>query len=139
MKVFLDTNIIIDFYDEREDFFHPAALIIELAYQQKIQIAVSAITFVNAFYILRKSYEQKELYQAMKRLATLCIISPIDAEIINTCLDMQSKDFEDAVQYKSAQSIEADIIITRNKKDYKSFQITTQTPIEFLDSFFKED
>jgi len=35
MKVFLDTNIIIDFYDERENFFHPAALIIELAHQQK--------------------------------------------------------------------------------------------------------
>lgn len=137
MKVFLDTNIIIDFYDEREEYFHPAALIIELAHQKKIQIAVSAITFVNAFYILRKSYEQEELYHAMKKLAALCIISPVDMGIIENSLALQSKDFEDAVQYQSAQSIEADVIITRNKKDYKTFQITTQTPIEFLDSFFK--
>lgn len=102
--------------------FPSGSLNYRISLSTKIQMAVSAITFVNAFYILRKSYEQKELYQAMKRLATLCIISPIDAEIINTCLDMQSKDFEDAVQYKSAQSIEADIIITRNKKTINPFK-----------------
>lgn len=73
----------------------------------------------------------------MKKLAALCIISPVDMGIIENSLALQSKDFEDAVQYQSAQSIEADVIITRNKKDYKTFQITTQTPIEFLDSFFK--
>ena len=27
MKVFLDTNIVIDFYDQRGDFYYPAAVI----------------------------------------------------------------------------------------------------------------
>ncbi len=32
MKVFLDTNIVIDFYDQRGDFYYPAAVIFDLAY-----------------------------------------------------------------------------------------------------------
>ena len=40
MKVFLDTNIIIDFYDKRGEFYYPAAIIFDLAYKGKIQICV---------------------------------------------------------------------------------------------------
>ena len=46
MKVFLDTNIIIDFYDKRGEFYYPAAIIFDLAYKGKIQLYVSATTFV---------------------------------------------------------------------------------------------
>lgn len=49
MKVFLDTNIVIDFYDQRGEFYYPAAVIFDLAHKGKIQLYVSAITFVNAF------------------------------------------------------------------------------------------
>lgn len=40
MKVFLDTNIIIDFYDKRGEFYYPAAIIFDLAYKGKIQLYV---------------------------------------------------------------------------------------------------
>lgn len=40
MNVFLDTNIIIDFYDRRENFFLPASIIIDLAYREKITLLV---------------------------------------------------------------------------------------------------
>ena len=51
MKVFLDTNIVIDFYDQRGDFYYPAAVIFDLAHKRKIQLYVSAIKFVNSFFI----------------------------------------------------------------------------------------
>ena len=41
-------------------------------------------------------------------------------------------DFEDAVQYFTAQSTEVSYIITRNKKDYLSSTITVVEPQEFL-------
>ena len=37
MKAFLDTNIVIDFYDQRGDFYYPAAVIFDLAHKGKIQ------------------------------------------------------------------------------------------------------
>jgi predicted nucleic acid-binding protein len=41
-------------------------------------------------------------------------------------------DLEDAVQYFSAKAKDVDIIITRNKKDFKLSEIKVLTPAEFL-------
>ena len=134
MKVFLDTNIVIDFYDQRGDFYYPAAVIFDLAYQGKIQLYVSAVTFVNAFFILRKSYSREELYQSMLGLASLCEITNVDKEIIKKCLTLKRKDFEDCVQYESALPHQVDVIVTRNIKDFRDFTVNVQSPTDFLES-----
>lgn len=42
-------------------------------------------------------------------------------------------DYEDSIQYSSAQTInEIDAIITRNTKDYKNSTIAVMTPLNFL-------
>lgn len=97
MKVFLDTNVVIDFYDKRGEFFYPSAILFDLAYQGTISLYVSAIAFVNAFFILRKTYSRSELYESMKGLASLCTITETDKIIIERCLDGEYKDFEDRV------------------------------------------
>lgn len=134
MKVFLDTNIVIDFYDQRGEFYYPAAVIFDLAHKGKIQLYVSAITFVNAFFILRKSYLREELYQSMLELASLCEITEIDKNTIKRCLTFERKDFEDSVQYESAMLNQVDVIVTRNVKDFKDFANNILTPTEFLES-----
>ena len=53
-------------------------------------------------------------------------------EEIKAALLSDWDDFEDAVQYFTAQSIEVSYIITRNKKDYLSSTITVVEPLEFL-------
>ena len=67
MKVFLDTNVIIDFYAQRESFFRPAAIIVDLAMRGNIELCVSSLSFVNAFYVLRKTYQVEELYDKFKQ------------------------------------------------------------------------
>ncbi len=114
MKVFLDTNIVIDFYDQRGKFYFPAAIIFDLAHRGKIQLYVSATTFVNAFFILRKSYESADLYKSMRGLASLCKITDVNQDIIQKCLEEERKDFEDSVQYESSLLHQVDVIITLN-------------------------
>jgi toxin-antitoxin system, toxin component, PIN family len=135
MIVFLDTNVIIDFYAKREEFFRPSAILMDLAYQGKISIAVSAITFVNAFFLLRKFYDASLLYEKMKQLHALCVTTPIDASMIATCLQQKNRDFEDAIQVESAKSIGTDVIITRNLKDFQHVDIQVMTPIMFLETY----
>ncbi len=139
MKVFLDTNIIIDFYDKRGEFYYPAAIIFDLAHKNKITLYVSAVTFVNAFFLLRKSYPHKELYKSMRELSTICQITKVDSSIIRKCLKEERKDFEDGVQYESALKKKVDVVVTRNIKDFLDFATNVQTPSEFLDSFFGKD
>ena len=138
MKVFLDTNIVIDFYQVRPTFFEPASKIMELGKKGEIELVVSATTFINAFYLLRKSYNVEQLYRKFDNLSAICLISPIDANIIKDSLNFRREDFEDSVQYVSAQTVNADVIITRNKKDYDGLNIKIQTPMEFLDEYFEK-
>ena len=42
-------------------------------------------------------------------------------------------DYEDGLQYLCAMNSKSDIIITRNKKDFKLSNIPVYTPQEFLD------
>lgn len=134
MKAFLDTNVVIDFYDQRDEFYYPAAIIFDLAYKGKIQLYVSATTFVNAYFLLRKSYSRTDLYQSMTGLASLCMITGVDSDIIKRCLAMERKDFEDSVQYESALLCQVDVIVTRNIKDFKDFASNVQSPADFLKS-----
>jgi predicted nucleic acid-binding protein len=136
MKVFLDTNIIIDFYDRRDGFYQPAETIMSLAENNEIKIAVSATTIINAFYLLRKRLSIEDLYDEFGYLSTFCIITPSDEKVIKESLRLRRKDFEDSVQYESAKAVNADVIVTRNKKDFENLGANVMTPIEFLNDFF---
>lgn len=135
-KVFLDTNVVIDFYARREEFFKPAAVIIDLAVKGRVDVYVSSLTFVNAFYVLRKTYKVDDLYQKLQSLSELCHITTLDEDNIKYGLDNRSSDFEDTVQYVSAMSINPDVIITRNIKHFKNIDVYVDTPTDFLDRFF---
>lgn len=137
MRIFLDTNVIIDFCAEREDYFHEAAVIFQLGKEGKIELCASATTFINSFYILRKDYSHEELYKRLSKIAQACSITPSDSTVIKKAFENVYPDFEDAVQYFSAKSLAADIIITRNKKDFSmASNEELMTPEEFLDYFF---
>lgn len=136
MKVFLDTNIIIDFYDQRTGFYQPAETIMSLAENNEINITVSATTIINAFYLLRKRLSIDALYEELDYLSTFCTVSPVDEKVIKESLSLRRKDFEDSVQYESAKAVNADVIVTRNKKDFENLGVNVMTPIEFLNDFF---
>lgn len=133
MRAFLDTNIIIDFYDKRPSFFDAAAQIIAMAYRKEVEIVVSPTSIVNAFYLLRKSYDVGELASAFLELSEMCTISDITHTMITDCLKRKNiKDFEDCVQIASAKEAKADIIITRDRAHFADCGIAVQTPTEFL-------
>lgn len=134
MKVFLDTNIVMDFCARRIPFFESASLIIDMGYRKELTLIVSSLTFINVAYILRKAYPQDLVMQKLSNLAKICTVSPMDEETILVGIRMKAKDFEDSVQYLSALKCGANIIITRDIEGFKNFPILSQLPDEFLKS-----
>lgn len=134
MKVFLDTNIVMDFCARRIPFFESASLIIDMGYRKELTLIVSSLAFINVAYILRKAYPQDLVMQKLSNFAKICTVSPIDEETILAGIRMKAKDFEDSVQYLSALKCGADIIITRDVEGFKDFPILSQLPDEFLKS-----
>ena len=64
-------------------------------------------------------------------------LNSIDKYIIEDSLNSEFKDFEDGVQYFCAMRIDADLIITSNKKDFVHSEIEVLTPLEFYNSYMR--
>lgn len=137
MKVFLDTNILIDYLSRREPFFVPAALLLQLGKRKKCQLMVSSLSFVTASFILQAHY--KMTYNAVvalfAKIVELCHITTVDAQTVENAITSDFNDFEDALQYDSALRVKTDYIVTRNKQDFISSAISVFTPEEFLNEF----
>ena len=133
MKVFLDTNILIDFLAARQPFAEDAVALFQLADDGKIELMVSDLTIINTIYVLRRMhYNLSEIYDSMDDIRPLLTIVSMGASVVDRCLQHRSDDFEDEMQYLSAVEANADYIITRNKKDFDFGDSAVMTPQEFF-------
>lgn len=132
MKVFLDTNVLVDYLNKREPFFEDAASIIGICLSGQAKGVLSALSVVNAAYIMQKAYTKDSLMAKMKWLATAFEISPVNRQTIHDALTSRTADFEDAVQCFSDVQSGSDLILTRDKPGFNSLVLPVMTPAEFL-------
>jgi predicted nucleic acid-binding protein len=134
MKLFFDTNVILDFLGERDPFYLSAARIATLADKRKLRIVASALSYGTISYFLTKYYGHDKTIDKLRKFKVITEICELDEIIIEKALNSDFPDFEDSLQYFSALRTECDIIITRNGKDFKKSEIPVMTPDEFLNS-----
>ena len=132
MKVFLDTNIVIDLLDKREPFYIDAVKLFTLAYQKKITLFVSPMTYATASYLLRK-HGKEGMRKLLNNFRQLSQITTADERVVDAALASSFDDYEDALQYYSALTRNVDVIVTRNKKDFTSANIPILLPKELLE------
>ena len=131
-RIFLDTNIVIDFLGEREGLYEPAAKIMTLADHKKIKIFTSPTSISNTYYLLSKYENTKIALEKIRKFKVLCSISLMDDEVIEKAINSDFKDFEDAMQYFSALASHCDLIVTRNEKDFKNAMIPVMNGESYL-------
>lgn len=132
MKLFLDTNVVMDFMACRSPFVYDALRIFQMGNDGVHQLFASDLTFANVAYLLRKSMPLDELYSKLSILRVYLHVAGMGEQAVDEALRLRHKDFEDALQYFAARQIQADCIITRNKKDFDISDIQVYTPGEFL-------
>lgn len=134
MKLFFDTNILMDIVFERQICIDEEGKILQLAFKEQLQIVVSALSFVNTIYVAKK-YDKsiddvkKVLFSLSKHINVIDISGKSAVDMLSNAWN----DYEDGLQYLCAMNSKSDIIITRNKKDFKLSNIPVYTPQEFLD------
>ena len=129
--VFLDTNIVIDLLDKREPFYIDAVKLFTLAYQKKITLFVSPMTYATASYLLRK-HGKEGMRKLLNNFRQLSQITTADERVVDAALASSFDDYEDVLQYYSALTRNVDVIVTRNKKDFTSASIPVLSPAELL-------
>ena len=118
MKILIDTSIVIDYALIRQPFYDDADIIFSFIEQKKLEGYISATTFTDIFYILKKPRGKEWTFNFLQQLLTICKIATVDETIIKQALLNHYKDIEDDVQYFTMLSNNLDAIVTRNPKDY---------------------
>ncbi len=133
MKIFIDTNIIIDLLGKRVPFYKESIKIFSLADSREIEIITSSLNIVNTHYILNDVMKLNRARLIIGKFKVLVQSIELNNKIIDLALnDLKFKDFEDGIQYYSALESQCKIIITRNMKDFKNSSIPVLSPKEYL-------
>ena len=132
MKVFLDTNIVIDLLDKRKDFYQNALAIFMKGYHKEIEIFVSPMTYATASFLLRKNANFKKLIANFRQITKVTVA---DENVIDETIHSDFVDFEDGLQYYSALTKNCEVIITRNLKDFTEATIPVLSPNDFLKTY----
>jgi predicted nucleic acid-binding protein len=131
IRVFLDTNILVDLIADRKPFSKHAIEIFKYAEELKVQLFTSSHSIATTHYLLKKYVDEKELRAILTNLLEFLDVIPVDLDVLKKGLRSNHKDFEDAIQILCASSIAGiNFIVTRNTKDFKTSEIVVLTPDE---------
>jgi predicted nucleic acid-binding protein len=132
-KLFLDSDVVIDFFTDREPLANPASELFELNEQGAVKLYLSAVSINNIYHIVRRFLGHKKTLEVVEALTEMTEIVGITKKEISQALKNNFTDYEDSMQYSSALNIkDLDAIITRNIKDYRNSSIAVLTPLNFL-------
>ena len=147
MKIFLDTNIFIEYIEERQEVDHVEKILNAVSDGKHIGV-LSQGTFYTLAFLLERILKERGIHkplqtEQLRRLladiqATARIVS-VSHESLNDALqDMAFTDLEDSFQYHCAMENECDILLTINLKDYRhadQSKLEILTPAGFVQKY----
>ena len=135
MRVFLDTNILLDVLLDREPFVPDSEGVILRCEALGAEMFIAWHGLATAYYLLKRGRTEPEaLAEVNKILAWARVAEVMDAHARHAGT-LGFNDFDDALQSVSANACAADWIVTRNTRDFTLSSVPTITPTDFLQQF----
>ena len=117
MRIFLDTNVLLDVFLKRAG--EPAsARVIAACGEEWYQGFVAVHTLSNAFYLIEKQRTRREAWECIRDVLAWASVAEIATGDATRTQQMGMDDFEDALQIVAAERCGADVIVTRNITDF---------------------
>lgn len=132
LRLFLDTNILLDVLLRREPFYRSAARVWTLAETGAHEGFVSAISFNNLFYIVRKHGGVAPAHRSLRLIRSVFRPVDVDARLLDEALAANGADFEDTVQLCCALRCRADYLVTRDHDGFGAASLSIVTADELL-------
>lgn len=135
MRLFLDTNVLLDGFFQRPGAAASDAVIARCDGVRDFGL-IAWHSLSNAYYLVRGHSKSSQL--ALQFISDLLAWSKV---VETTAVDAQwavqsgMRDFEDALQISAARAGAADVLITRNVADFTPCPIPVVTPEQFLVAF----
>jgi predicted nucleic acid-binding protein len=135
MRLCFDTNVVLDILSQRDDFkFSFAAY--DVASLRHHEQLLPMFCATDIFYLLSKMLnEPSEPKQAMAAILDMFTLIDGHQNDCETALVAPMEDYEDAVLACAAKRNGADLIITRNKRDFANSPVPAMTPREYVELY----
>jgi len=132
-KILIDTDVVLDFFFDRQPFSEYADKVFSLCELKQIQGYITPVICSNVYYLLRQTAKHEKVIEKLGQLLTITDVLLMDKNIIVQALRSNFKDFEDALQNFAAEKRgDIDAILTRNTKDFKNSELGVMTPENYL-------
>jgi len=135
MKALIDTNIIIDYLDDRAPYADNAEIILDLCEKGKLTGVLTASSVTDIYYIMRKIAGREKTLASLKLLFAVFDVAEDGKSDLLRAMELTITDFEDALMAVCAKRVKADCIITRNVRDYTGSPVPAMLPEDFIKKF----
>lgn len=123
MRLFLDTDVLLDVLLGREEYYEASAAVLDWAEAHPGQCAVSWHGLANIHYLSKDG-----AWDFIEELTDFCIIPGTGTAEMKHALELGFTDLEDAMQTSTALLFGAQAIVTRNLADYRRSPIKALRP-----------
>jgi predicted nucleic acid-binding protein len=123
VKLFTDTNILLDLFDALRPHAAAAQLLWQRVEDDEVEAFVSESVLTTIDYILQKSLSKQKRIAAYNHLLDFVTILPASESIFRKALQSNLTDLEDAVLYQLALEHELAFFITNDKGALKKLAL----------------
>lgn len=146
MKVFYDTNIILEFLLKRKEGDKVMDILL-WSHENHVEKFLSSGSFYTLTYLIEKYLKNQGIQDTQNRRHELtCILSGLlqEYKIIGetdwgkALSDVRFSDLEDSYQYQTAVNAGCNVLLTLNIRDFKQITdspISIMTPEEFVNKY----
>lgn len=135
MRIFLDTNILLDILEGRPPFFASSTASLERCQSCGFPIFIAWHSLANCLYIYGRKMGQAQANQALRELLEVVEVAAAGHPEAQRAFQLGFRDTEDALQAVAADACGSDFILTRNGVDFQNSPVAALSPAEFLLKF----
>ena len=132
MKVFLDTDILLDVVLRREPYWRDSAAVLDACEDGKVEGSTSVLVLANIGYIVERAESAAKARDAITTLRSFLRVCSLTDRELGEALVSDFGDLEDAMQHFICVREGIGTIVTRNVPDYRRSDRTIVTPPELL-------
>lgn len=131
MSVLIDTNILLDVALKREPFYQASALALTKA-RGKGDTMLCATSVTTLHYFLRQKLGEAGARSFLVQTLNAMSVAKVEKGTLQAALNCAMSDFEDGVIAQAALACAADLILTRDPKDFIQSPVPAMTPNDYL-------
>ena len=134
MTVLVDTDVLIDVALDRRPFSELAGNLLDALQKKPGEGYVAWHSISNFYYMVAPKKGNPGAKDFIRDLLRFVNVSPAGTKDVLFAIRLAMADFEDALQCAAAVACQADVIATRNFRDYRNSPVPARSPQAVLKS-----